>query len=515
MKRPESNDCDAVLYARVSSEEQEKEGYSIPAQTKYLHGYATEEAINLVREFIDVETAKQPGRPGFMAMVDFFAKEAKKDPPRRCRTLLVEKTDRLYRNLKDYVTIDELKIDIHFAKENVVLSPDSHSSEKFMHGIKVLMAKNYVDNLGEEVKKGMREKAEQGIPPNRAPLGYLNVEGPDQRRTVELDPIAAPVIRRMFERYVTGTCSLSEIAELAKAEGLFTGRKTDRIVATIYSILTNPYYYGEFRYHGMLYKGLYTPIVTKELWDQVQRTLRERGTKKPRKVKHSFAFSNLIRCGHCGCALVGEIKKGRYVYYHCTYYKGKCPEPYVREEVLEEKFTDILRGLHFDQDVLDWVAVALRESHVDEKRFHDEAVDRLQKEYKRLQDRIDRMYIDKLDGRIDTAFFDQKSTEWRTEQTAILKSTQEHQTANQSYLDEGVALLELASRAADLFEKQPAGEKRRLLDFVLSNCTWANGVLTPEFRQPFDIIAVEAAACIEEKAAGVAPGDLLQNRLPD
>ena len=515
MKRHASTAHEAVLYARVSSEEQEKEGYSIPAQTKFLREYAGQEGIRILHEFIDVETAKQPGRPGFMAMVDFFAKEARKDPTRQVRALLVEKTDRLYRNLKDYVTIDDLGIEIHFAKEGVVLSPTSHSSEKFMHGIKVLMAKNYVDNLGEEVKKGMREKAEQGIPPNKVPRGYLNVEGPDGRRTVTVDPEVAPTIRRMFEQYAVGTFSLAEIAEMAKSEGLFVGRKKDRIVATIYSIFTNPFYYGEFRYRGRLYQGIYSPLITRELWDRVQKAMRERGTRKPRKVKHDFAFSNLIRCGHCGCALVGEIKKGRYVYYHCTYYKGKCPEPYVREEVLEEKFTEILRGLHFDQDVLDWVTEALRDSHVDEKRFHDEAIARLQREYKRLQDRIDRMYIDKLDGRIDAGFFDQKSAEWRAEQTEILNSIQEHQAANQSYLGEGVALLELASRAADLFEKQPAREKRRLLDFVLSNSTWANGELTPEFRQPFDMIALEATACASEKVAGVASDDLLQNRLPD
>ena len=291
-------------------------------------------------------------------------------------------------------------------------------------------------------------------------------------------------------------------------------RLTDRIVATIYSILTNPYYYGEFRYKGKLYKGVYTPIITRELWDRVQRVLRERGVHKPRKVKHDFAFSHLIRCGHCGCALVGEIQKGRYVYYHCTYYKGKCPEPFVREEVLEEKFTDILRGLHFDEEILGWVTEALRQSHGEEKEFHREAIERLRGEYDRLQKRIETSYEDKLDGRITTEFYDRRVSEWRTEQERIELALRDHRHANQSYLDEGVALLELASRAADLFEKQPASEKRRLLDFVLSNCTWANGVLTPEYRQPFDMIAVEVAACAEEKAAGVASGDLLSNRLP-
>ena len=106
-----------------------------------------------------METAKQAGRAAFGEMVAYL----KAHPA--VRVMLVEKTDRLYRNLKDWVTIDELGLEIHFAKEGVVLSRESRSSEKFMHGIKVLMAKNYIDNLSEEARKGMQEKAEQGIWP--------------------------------------------------------------------------------------------------------------------------------------------------------------------------------------------------------------------------------------------------------------------------------------------------------------------------------------------------------------
>jgi DNA invertase Pin-like site-specific DNA recombinase len=91
------------------------------------------------------------------------------------RVVLLEKTDRLYRNLKDWVLLDELDIEIHLVKEGVVLSQESKSSEKFFHGIKVLMAKNYIDNLSEEARKGQQEKAEQGIWPTKAPLGYRNV----------------------------------------------------------------------------------------------------------------------------------------------------------------------------------------------------------------------------------------------------------------------------------------------------------------------------------------------------
>src|ERR1039457_4042378 len=180
----------AIIYARVSSKDQEREGFSIPAQLELLRVYGSANGFNVIQELTDVETAKQAGRTSFGQMVALFKKN------KNCRTLLVEKTDRLYRNLKDYVTIDGLGLTIHFVKENVVLSPDSRSNEKFMHGIKVLMAKNYIDNLSEEARKGMLEKARQGMWPSSAPLGYKNILGADGKHTIAPDLNLAPAIDR-------------------------------------------------------------------------------------------------------------------------------------------------------------------------------------------------------------------------------------------------------------------------------------------------------------------------------
>src|SRR6266481_6343928 len=201
---------DAVKYGRVSSKEQEKEGFSIPAQWKLLDQYAKAEGVRVVREFVDVETAKKPGRTGFDEMVKFLKRSSS------VRVLLVEKTDRLYRNLKDYVTMDDLDLEIHFVKESVVLSRESRSSEKFMHGIKVLMAKNYIDNLSEETKKGMLEKAEQSIYPSFAPLGYHNVMGADGKKIIEPDPESESIISRLFEWYASGECSIIEVTDRAR-----------------------------------------------------------------------------------------------------------------------------------------------------------------------------------------------------------------------------------------------------------------------------------------------------------
>src|SRR6266481_2776176 len=229
----------AVIYARVSSKEQEKEGFSIPAQLKLLKEYAAAQGFMVVHEYVDVETAKQTGRTSFGEMVGYL----KAHPA--VRVLLVEKTDRLYRNLKDWVTVDELDVEIHFPKEGVVLSRESRSSEKFMHGIKVLMAKNYIDNLSEEARKGMQEKAEQGIWPTVAPLGYRNIVGADGKKIIEPDPESASIISRLFEWYATGTLSLKEAAQKAKAAGHVYRRSGAPVpVSTVHATLRNRLYMG-------------------------------------------------------------------------------------------------------------------------------------------------------------------------------------------------------------------------------------------------------------------------------
>ena len=302
---------------------------------------------------------------------------------------------------------------------------------------------------------------------------------------------------------------------MAQAEGMVFRKSKDPVpLATLHKILRNRIYSGDFDWKGKTYQGNYPYLVTRDLWNRVQEVMDRRFSKRHRKVKHDFAFSGLISCGHCGCSLIGEIKEGRYVYYHCTGYKEKCPEPYTREEVLEEKFTDILRALSFDGEVLAWVTKALRESHEDERHYHNEAITRLQREYERIQDRIDVMYLDKLDGRVNAAFFDRKATEWREEQDRILRTIEEHQAANETYMEEAIRILELAYRAHELFQKQEAREKRRLLNFVLSNCTWKNGELNVTFRQPFDMIVEMQREHENKKAAYLPKSDLFESWLP-
>ena len=173
---------------------------------------------------------------------------------------------------------------------------------------------------------------------------------------------------------------------------------------------------------------------------------------------------------------------------------------YVREEALEAQFTELLGRLKFDDEVLEWVRDALHASHADERREHEDAIKRHQAEYKRLNDRIHAMYVDKLDGLVDMAFFEKMSNQWREEQNRCQREIERHQNADKSYLDEGVALLELARNAQRLFAKQEPREKCRLLNFVLSNCIWEDGEVVATFRQPFDMLAETATAAAHVRA---------------
>src|SRR5215470_8724885 len=234
----------AVLYARVSSKDQEREGFSIPAQLKFLREYAQSHEFSIQREFVDVETAKTTGRRQFGEMVRF----------------------------------------LHDHKKGQVISKDAKSQAKLVHGIQLVIARNYIENLRDEVRKGMREKAAQGIYPSRPPLGYRNNK---LLRTIEVDPDNAPIAQRMFELYATGMYSLATLRRFLKAEygKVFTKWHLEKL-------MKNPFYIGTYEWEGKSYAGTHPPLVSPEIFSRVREVLSCKA--RPRKQKHEFAFSGLL-----------------------------------------------------------------------------------------------------------------------------------------------------------------------------------------------------------------------------
>ena len=467
-----------VTYTRVSSKDQERDGYSIPAQEKLLLEYAHKQGFDIAHSFSDVETAKATGRTQFGGMVDFLQKH------QDVRTILVEKTDRLYRNIKDWVIVDDLGVEVHFVKENFILSPESKSSEKFLHGIKVLMAKNYIDNLSEEVKKGLLEKAEQGEWPHRAPIGYIN-----NRETHRIEPDAekGPFIAKLFEWYAAGDYSLDQLSHMAKESGLFSRNSQVINKAGIHRILQNPIYYGEFVWKDKRYIGSHESLITKRLYDQAQAVL-TRGNRS-KQTKRGFAFAGLVKCGQCGCAMTPEIKKGKYVYYHCTQFKGSCDNVYVREEKLAELLGEAVKQVQIGDTVVADIKRALLESQKDKANYQTASVESLQRRYRHVQSLLDRAYEDKLSDRISEDFWQRKSAVWEGELIDVRLKIKAHESANMNYFQIGSEILELANSAHGMFLSQDRMEQRKLLNSLLSNCIFYRGSLCPTYKKPFDILA--------------------------
>jgi site-specific DNA recombinase len=471
-----------VLYARVSSKDQEKEGFSIPAQLRLLREYATSKGFVIVHEFTDVETAKESGRTNFGQMLGFLKKHGG-----ACRTILVEKTDRLYRNIKDYASVDELGVEIHLVKENEIISRDSRSSEQFVHGIKVLMARNYSLNLGEETMKGMTEKARAGIYPSYAPIGYRNIDGADGKRTITPDPDASPVIEEIFARFAAGGHSVKSLVKEMNSEDVkLRGRRLQGSV--VHQILRKRLYTGDFDWNGATYTGTHEPLVTCECWQRVQELLDTRAANRTRKVKHDFVYTGLVHCGHCSCLLVGELKKGKYVYYHCTGNRGKCGEPYTREEVLSSGFASVLQELVIPPAILEWLGDAVLESDRTEQAARAESIKRLKARYDQMEARLETMYLDKLDGRINQELFDKQASKMRAEQDGLSDKIQDIEKATPAPVDQAIDMLRLTSRASELFLRQPAGEQRRLLQTVVEKAAWKSGTLQTALFEPFEIL---------------------------
>ncbi len=186
--------------------------------------------------------------------------------------------------------------------------------------------------------------------------------------------------------------------------------------------------------------------------------------------------------------LVGELKKGKYLYYHCTGNRGKCGEPYTSQEILTREFAGLLRALVIPEVVLEWLESAVLESDRTEHAARAQAIKKLQSRYEQVQARIETMYLDKLDGRITQEFFDKQSDTWRREQDGLLRKIQDVQRAAPAPVDQAIDTLRLTSRASELFTLQPGVEQRRLLQVVVEKSTWQGGELRTTLFEPFEIL---------------------------
>ncbi|MDP2630843.1 MAG: recombinase family protein [Candidatus Uhrbacteria bacterium] len=321
------------IYTRKSTDTEDRQVRSIADQLAELRELAKKEQLEVVDVFVEKQTAKIPGRPIFNDMIARIEVG-------EASGILAWHPDRLARNSVDggkiiYLVDTEKILGLKFP--TFWFDPTPHG--KFMLSIAFSQSKYYIDNLSENIKRGHRNKVKDGIWPQMAPLGYVNVKGAG----IVVNKEMATLIRKTFEAYATGNFTLRQLRDKFNALGLATRTGRTLAVSNYQKILKNPIYTGLMKFNGEIHEGKHEPIITKKLFDTCQEVMTRKSKPKGPTLK-PYIYRGLFRCGECGCFITTETQKG-YNYLRCTKRKVPCSQKYVREDAITSQIREEIKEI--------------------------------------------------------------------------------------------------------------------------------------------------------------------------
>ena len=394
------------LYARKSTEDEERQVMSIEAQLAELAEFAKRENTEIAQTFIESKSAKKPGREVFGEMIK--AIEACDESV----GIMAWHPDRLARNSIDggqiiYLIDTGRLVSLRFPTFWFEPTPQG----LFMLQVAFGQSKYYSDNLSENVKRGKRQKLRRGEWPGRAPFGYIN----DQRtRNITIDPIKAKIVKIAFKEYGEGGHTLASLGNRLSELGA-TG-KTGRNIckATLTRILTCKAYIGMISYNGESYEGNFEPIVSLGDFEAVQRQLKSKA--KPRKVKkgHDFPFTGLLTCGECGAAITAQYAHGHggtYIYYRCTKRLGPCSQKYLQHSELVEQLKGQLEKIALKDEWAKYMLDEVTKWEKEEKSGGKEFAQNLEIKSAETENKLSRLVDEYLEGNIEKEIYLNKKDE--------------------------------------------------------------------------------------------------------
>lgn len=496
----------ATIYTRVSTKEQAEEGYSLASQLKLLREYATQRQFYVVKEFVVPESASgHQERTTFKEMMDYCRK-------RNIGHILCEKVDRITRNLQDAVCIDswlqgDLERRVHFVKQNLIIHQNAKSYEKFQWDIYVVLARQYSNNLSEETKKGLVEKAQEGWFPGSAKRGYITV-GERGHKVWEIDRSEhseAWFITKAFEMYSSGNHTIGTIRDALFEQGWTTSTGKKIAKGIIHIVLQDPFYCGKFIWNGQEYRGKHEPLIEEERFEIVQKKLK-RLLKNGKTRKHSFLYAGLFRCAGCESGVSAELQKG-HVYYRCTRYKPCAQKKATREEAITTQIASALDALKIPwPEVVETLRWILKECHEAEKAYHESVMKELTDQLRRIKARIDVLYDDRADGNVTKEFSDEKLAQYEKQQNGVIKKIARHKERSILYAKTASDIFHTSQQARELFGQLEAEDKLALFKFILAEPRLDNGRFVFAYRKPFDKIREIATFQPQKSSNGILSG---------
>jgi len=489
------------LYARKSTDVEDKQVRSIEDQIAELRAFAKQENLNVVDVLIEKQSAKTPGRPIFNEMLD-------KIESGEANGILAWHADRLARNSVDggriiYLLDTEKLASLKFP----TLWFENTPQGKFMLNIVFGQSKYYVDSLSENTKRGLRQKVKRGEYPGPAPIGYIN----DSRtKSVVVDKKKAKIIRGAFELYAKGNSRLEDISDFLAHHGILSrgGKRIHKTRATF--ILSNPFYTGLFKYGGELHEGKYEPIIAKKLFDKVQEVLKQRGRPHHKTKYEPQPYCGLLRCESCGMSVTGEYRTKKqkngnvheYVYYHCTKKNKsvKCPEPCIRQEELDKQLSHLIQKVSLRPD---WAEKLLAMSEADKEKSAQSVsafVQETQEKIRTIQNKLQRLLDGYLEQDIEREIYREKKQKLLLEKKSLEEKMARIEQKQNDWLEPMKEWIKVASnlvkiaRDSNLLEKKVAAK-----EIFGSNLRLASRALRGEPVFPY-LSALRAANLLGQKS---------------
>lgn len=481
----------AIILARVSSKEQE-DGYSLDAQITRLTEFATRKNLSVVNTYQIIESSTVGKRKQFNEILKFCLSQ------KETIAIVADAVDRVQRSFKESITLHELvqkgKIELHFFKENLVISKDSRSTDIMRWDFSVMAAKSYVLQLSDNVKRSLDFKVKNGQWASLAPIGYKNYRDVGNKGGIKLAE-NSHLVKKMFEKYSLGKTSFKELAAYAKEIGLKSNRGNEVKVSQLQRMIANPFYYGVMLHRGEYRPHCYEKLISKELWDRCQR-IRTRGNKTEFKyASKDYLFRGMIRCANTGKICSTDTKKGYINYIICYDENGK--RKYVREEVVLEQVENIFKAIQIPEDIINKIAKDLKKQKENEMTIREQSLTQLNKDLETAKKRLDTLLKFYLDGKIDEETYIEKSAQLKIEKDELQESIKSCNKADDSFNDMVVKLLRATRNIGDVFcRSSNFALKRQLLKIVIRTLELNGENLGFELASPFDSMLNWGSRCI-------------------
>ena len=468
-----------ILYVRKSTEEDDRQVLSIEAQLVELQEYAAKEKLEIVGPtFVETKTAKEPGRMKFAEMLSLIERG-------KADGIISWHPDRLARN-----SVDGGKI-IHFVDRGLIKSLkfptfwfEPTPQGLFMLNIAFGQSKYFVDNLRENVKRGLRQKIRNGVWPGWAPVGYMNNL---KTRGIDIDLDKSPKVQKMFELYSTGSYTLLSLANWCKENNLRGNLDKEMSINTVYKILQNIFYIGLMKYNGEIFEGTHESLISKKLFDLCQEVMSKRGKQKEIR-KHNFSFLGLMKCT-CGASITAETQKG-FVYYRCTKKKGLCQEKhYLREESLTEQITSFLQKVSLSSQDTEKVLAALDQEQEKARQDSQAEVNVSKAQLSQVEIKLQKLLDIYLADALSTEEYAAKKQSLLSQKMSLSEKITDFEQKGLSWLEPAREFVKSLNQAAKLMRSENKTEMTTFLKNIGSNHILENRQFKFSAKTPYDLVA--------------------------